>query len=1081
MHERNYTEHLKKAGYSAVEIYGVGITEALAQQTLHAMKSGAEIIIQGALLHGSWSGRADILRRVNSPSGFGDWSYEVLDTKLARETKAATVLQLSLYSDLLSEAQGSVPEYMHVVAPGSELTPQTFRTTAFAAYYRRVRQSLERSILLPPQATSYPDPKNHCDICRWRTECDSRRRADDHLCLVAGITKVQVAELKRHEVATVAQLAALPLPLAWKPERGAGQSYERCREQARVQLEGRLQNKPVHEVLSLVPDIGLHCLPAPSPGDVFFDIEGDPFVGEGGLEYLFGYVYRDAGGEEHYIEDWALDREAERQVFHRFVAFVMGRWAEYPDLHIYHYAPYEPGALKRLMGRYAICEDDIDRMLRAGLFVDLYTITKQTLRASVESYTIKNLEPFYKYRRSVALLDARHALAVLQARIELNDPPSSVEHAASNIKRTIAGYNRDDCLSACELRTWLEQIRDNLMEQGASLPRPAADSPEPSEELGERQRRVAELVTRLTHDVPADAAIRTPEQHARWVLAHTLDWHRREQKPVWWERFRLAALAPDELRDERAGLAGLLYQGNAGGTSKAPIHRYTFPAQDVELRGEEKLYMAGGDDLGELADISIAHRTIDIKKRVKTALIHPDSLFGIRQVSPGVLPDALLRIGEYVAENAITGDGQYRAARDLLLRRPPRIEESLLLSNEAASEAAVRVASRLGGGVLAIQGPPGAGKTHTAARMICALVKCGKRVGITANSHKVIRNLLDKVVEAAEATRLPLQCIQKLTDKSGDIPGIQFSTDNEEALDRLRSSSCQVGAGTAWLWAREDAFEAVDVLFVDEAAQMSLANVVAVSQACKTLVLLGDPQQLEQPMQGSHPEGTDVSALDHLLQGSATIDPDKGLFLEETWRLHPDICTFTSELFYEGRLRSRAGLDQQTIKSSSRVNGTGLRFLPVHHAGNQNSSPEEALEIKRLVSELLNDEVVWIDPAGAERILTLNDILIVAPYNAQVFEIQKHLPGSRVGTVDKFQGQEAPIVIYSMTTSTHTDAPRGMNFVYNLNRFNVATSRARCICILVACPQLFEPECNTPAQMQMANAFCRYLELAKTI
>jgi superfamily I DNA and/or RNA helicase len=273
-------------------------------------------------------------------------------------------------------------------------------------------------------------------------------------------------------------------------------------------------------------------------------------------------------------------------------------------------------------------------------------------------------------------------------------------------------------------------------------------------------------------------------------------------------------------------------------------------------------------------------------------------------------------------------------------------------------------------------------------------------------------------------------------------------------------------------------FESVDVLLIDEAAQMSLANVLAISQAAKSIVLLGDPQQLDQPTQGSHPEGTDVSSLDHILGGQQTLAAGRGLFLEETWRLHPDICAFTSELFYEGRLRSRPGLEVQRVRSTGRINETGLRFLPVIHEGNQSSSPEEADQVRELVADILNSDASWVDRKGAEWPVTLADILIMAPYNAQVFELQERLPGARVGTVGKFQGQEAPIVIYSMTTSSHADAPRGMEFLYSPNRFNVATSRAKCVCVLVGSPSVFEAECRTPRHMQLANAFCRYLELA---
>jgi uncharacterized protein len=340
----------------------------------------------------------------------------------------------------------------------------------------------------------------------------------------------------------------------------------------------------------------------------------------------------------------------------------------------------------------------------------------------------------------------------------------------------------------------------------------------------------------------------------------------------------------------------------------------------------------------------------------------------------------------------------------------------------------------------------------------------------------VIRRLLDEVVRAGKELGVGLQCIQKTSDgEAGD--SIACTDSNEEVFAAL-GSHCQVAAGTAWLWARPEAFESVDVLFVDEAAQMSLANVLAVSHAGPSLVLLGDPRQLDQPTQGTHPEGVGISALDYILDGQQTISADRGLFLGETWRLHPAICAFTSELFYESRLLPIKGLELQEIRSRGRIRGSGLRYVPVVHRGNQNSSPEETKTIEELAAEILGSSTTWVDRLGKQQPVTLDDILIIAPYNAQVFDLKDKIPGGRIGTVDKFQGQEAPIVIYSMTTSTHADAPRGMSFLYSLNRLNVATSRARALSILVCSPALFEPECRTPQQMKMANAFCRFLELA---
>lgn len=1073
-HEHGFVEHLTAQGLAITVIEGVGTEDEVVAHTLAAMQAGDAIIVQGAFRMNGWVGRTDVLRRVETPSTLGPWSYEVIDTKLARETKAGTVLQLCLYAALLEAAQGLRPEHCYVVAPWTGYEPQVYRMDDYAAYYRRVRHALESAIAPGAANDVYPEPKEHCDICRWRVRCDERRRADDHLSLVAGISSSQMVELGAHGIGTLADLAVMPIPLEWKPARGSAQAYERVRQQARIQLAGRQAGAIQHELLAIIPGFGLATLPEPSAGDVFLDLEGDPFAGEGGLEYLFGYAYAGTDGKPVNVADWALTRDDEKKVFERFVDFVSERLKIYPDLHIYHFAPYEPAALKRLMGRYATRETQIDALLRSRCMVDLYAVVRQGLRASVESYSIKKLEPLYGYARTTPLAEANKALAKLQAGLELGDF-ALIDADARDI---VARYNRDDCESTRALRDWLEARRAALIAQGAAVPRPAAVEAAPSEALNDWQLKVADLIARLTADVPVDLAERSPEQHARWLLAHTLDFHRREQKAVWWEYFRLSALPAEDLVDERAGLSGLSFVGPQGGTAKAPIHRYTFPPQETEMRGSEDLNNLGGAKIGAVHAISLDDRWIDIKKRMDSATTHPEAVFSHKVVNADVLADALVRIGESVATDGMEGAGAYLAARDLLLRIAPRLEgQAVQAEGEMPLEAACRVALVLGGGVLPIQGPPGSGKTFTGARMICALVRAGKKVGICATSHKVIRNLLDEVVRASEEQGMPLVCIQKPSETEPDQPRLRFAKSNGDLFAAL-GEGAQVAGGTAWLWASPEAAEAVDVLVVDEAAQMSLANVLAISQAASQLILLGDPQQLDQPMQGSHPEGTDVSALHHVLGGAQTLSAERGLFLAETWRLHPDICRFTSEMFYAGRLHPRAGLERQSILSTSRVNGSGLRYLATPTRGNQSASPEEAEAVQLLVAEILASGATWTNSLGVPAKVTLQDILIIAPYNAQVFELADRIPGARIGTVDKFQGQQAPIVIYSMTTSSYADAPRGMEFLYSLNRFNVATSRAKCVCVLVASPSVFEVSCRTPRQMQLANAFCRYLEMA---
>jgi uncharacterized protein len=1075
-HERNYIEHLDASGFKIARIDGFGIEPKQLKDTGDAMRAGMPIIVQGALAHGRWGGRPDVLKRVERSSILGAWSYEVIDTKLARETKSGTILQLCLYSDLLTKAQGAAPEQMYIVSPWSAFQPQLFRTDDYAAYYRLVRARLEDAIAEGARVSTYPDPKEHCDVCRWRLQCDAKRRVDDHLCLVAGISKLQIDELKNRGITTTTALASMPLPLHWKPERGSVQTYERIREQARLQVEARTKGVPVHEVLKPQPGFGLSRLPEPSPGDIFLDFEGDPYVGERGLEYLLGYVKIGESGELAYTSLWSLSREAEKSNYEQFVDWVMERWRVHPGMHIYHFAPYEPAALKRLMGRYASREEEIDRMLRAGLFIDLFAVVRHALRAGVESYSIKQLEQFYEFKRAVDLWDADRALASVQACLELGEP----EGIGADEQAAVQAYNQDDCVSTQGLRSWLEGIRSKLIEGGEDIARPDPGEADPTEAISDWQKKIEALSARLTADTPADIEARTNEQQARWVLANVLDWHRRENKALWWEYFRLSALSSDELVDEPSAISGLTFLESVGGTVKAPVHRYAFPIQDTDLRGGEDLRSSGGERLGKLEEISFDGRTVDIKKRVDTAGDHPEAMFAHRVIETDAQANALVRIGEWTAEHGISDAGKYQAGCDILLRAPPDLGgDPIRRPHETALQAALRIAPKLRG-VLPIQGPPGAGKTYIGARMICELVDKGARIGITANSHKVIRNLLDEVLKVADEKSMKLSAIQKVSDPEDGKERLVCSTKNGDVFDAI-GTSCQVAAGTAWLWARPEAVGTVDVMFVDEAAQMSLANVLAISHAGTSVVLLGDPRQLDQPMQGSHPEGTDVSALDHLLEGGLTIHGDRGLFLEETWRLHPDICRFTSEMFYESRLQPRPGLQNQRIISVGPVQGSGLRLLPVAHNGNQSSSPEEADRVRTLVRTLLERKSEWVDMSGKSKALTINDILIIAPYNAQVFELQERLPGARIGTVDKFQGQEAPVVIYSLATSTQADAPHGMEFLYSPNRLNVATSRARCICILVASPNVFEPECRTPRQIQLANAFCRYRELAEVL
>ncbi|MEX1181652.1 MAG: TM0106 family RecB-like putative nuclease, partial [Gemmatimonadota bacterium] len=991
------------------------------------------------------------------------------------------LLQVLLYADLLAQVQGAPPEHVHIALGGPEPRTESFRVAEYAAYFRSVRERFlahvqHASPRLTTTLPAAPEPVTHCDICAWSMICEDERRAVDHLSLVAGISAHQRRALDTVGITTLEALANIDDATSHAIDGVSAAGLARIRAQAAIQLEGRRTRTNVHELLRpITPGQGLAALPTPSPGDLFFDLEGDPYALTHGIEYLFGFT--DADGS--YTGWWALDRESERRAFERFIDFVMHRREQYPDLHIYHYNHYETTALKRLMGRYATREDEVDTLLRAEVFVDLYRVVKQGLRASVESYSIKKLEPFYGYTRDVDLRAASRALAHFEAWLELGG-----ESDTTSLIADIEGYNRDDCVSTLRLHAWLESLRDELIAAGEVVERPAPGDGAMSEAAAERDAAVDALVARLLHGERWSGGA-----EERWLMAQLLEYHRREDKSFWWEYYRCLDLSDDELVEDAATLGGLTYDGIAEEEKRSYLHRYRFPPQDHKLKVRKAVVDPATEGApGVVTDIDDAAGIITLKRGKGSQVAHPGALVLKDNVNDRPLRESVFRVGEAIADHGLGPSNPYGSAVALLGERGSggageREGKGLKREGETPLEAAVRLVGELDHAVLPIQGPPGAGKTYTAARMIVRALQNGQRVGVTAQSHKVIGNLLEEVCRAGEEAGVAIAGMQKADDEQRCNADAIVVASNEELRDALAAGDVRLAGGTAWLWSREDMIGSVDVLFIDEAGQFSLASAVAVAPAARSLVLVGDPQQLEQPVQGVHPPGVDVSALDHLLGGAHTVPPERGLFLDRTWRLHPTICAFTSEIFYDGRLEPRPGLERQMIRAhDARLNGSGLRFIGVEHIGNTTDAPEEVAAVAGIVAELLRDGCTWTDASGVTAPIRIDDILVVAPYNAQVSALIAALPpGARVGTVDKFQGQEAPVVIYSMTTSSALDAPRGMAFLYSPNRLNVATSRAKCLAVVVASPALFAAECRTPEQMRLANAFCRFAELAEPV
>jgi uncharacterized protein len=1057
--EASYLEILRQQGLSIIQIEKDDSNAFL--NTIAAMEAGADIIYQGRLEEGQWQGWADFMIKVNKPTSRWTWSYEITDTKLANNTKASTLVQIALYSHMLSGMQGMMPENMHVMKPDGT---ESYRVNDYLGYVLHAKKKFLGAF--NARIDTYPDPVGHCDLCNWWEHCNKKRREDDHLGFIAGMGARQTNEVRQHQINTLEAMASLPIPIPFTPAKGVAETYEKLREQARLQHQSRMQQRPVHERLPLDEEEkqGFFKLPEPSHADIYLDLEGDPLVEPSGREYMFGWYHL---GQYNVI--WAESADEEKAAFETFMDVAAQIKSDNPDMHIYHFGAYEQSAFKRLMCKYATRENEMDTFLRSSTFIDLHRVVKHSIRAGVERYSLKDLEKYHGYIRQMDL----RILSGFKAEYEVLLETGRQAEATADARNAIVKYNEDDCISTHSLHVWLERERQLWIDDGFDIPRPPANPGAPSDKITAHQQRIKPLFDALMVGIPPEENDRTDEEQAHFILANMLDWYRREEKSFWWEYFRIIELPDDELYDEKAVLIDLVFTGEQSQDKKSFVYTYRFTPQEFEIRKGHLLSDRNMKSIGNVVDIDRGRCLIKIKKGPSLMDQHHTEVFLFEKFSAMDKENSIIGLASWVLDFGINNPSkEYSAARDLLLARNPRTT-SPVVETQDHIEKAIDWSLKLDHSILPIQGPPGTGKSFTAGKMIIGLIKNGKKIGVTALSHKVIASLLHTIWEMAEKEGIKLKMIQKVSDRSG-------TTMWEEATDSNKINNAiathDVIAGTPFMWAATGWMNELDYLFVDEAGQLSLIDTLSIAQVAKNLILLGDPQQLKQPQQGVHPDGTEVSTLEHILKQSQTITDLQGIFLGLTRRMHPAICSFDSDMFYEGKLFAMSGLEKQAISGNTRFDGSGLRYISVDHTGNTSSSTEEVEVVVGIIQELTKGDVYWTDENDIVHPLTLRDIKVISPYNAQVNAIADSIPGLLVGTVDKFQGQEAAVVIYSMATSTPEDAPRGMDFLYSPNRLNVAVSRARAMFIMVANPAIFSPECKSPKQIMLANPFCEFLE-----
>jgi predicted RecB family nuclease len=1065
LHEQECLTDYEARGMKVFPVPTRGEKETFAQWVARVgnpLAEGHDVVYQMPFIHDGVRGVADFLERVERPDG--QFGYEPVDAKLTRvDAKPGHVLQLCFYADAINALTGVEPSQMYIWLGSGQR--QQLRVNEFRPYWRRLRGQLAAALDAGPEASTVPEKCAHCEFCEFFQVCDQQWRDEDSLIFIPGIRRDEREALDIGGIVSLAGLAEFGGEISGiRPQR-----RHWLVRQAALQVQARLAGgeELPHELIEVGDDArlghGFELMPPPDEGDVFLDFEGHPFWRpNAGLFFLFGLLECNADGIWGCREWWAHNPEEEAAQVVELIEHLTERRRCYPGMHVYHYNHTERSALQELTGRHGDGEAALGRLVQDEVFVDLLNVARNAIQVGAESYSLKVLERLTDYQRSHVIDKGAGAVVGYERYMAGGDQAEL---------RAIAGYNEDDVRATLALREWLLAHRPD----GLPWRQPPG---EPSE-----------VITDITEMVAKFHAfeIGTPEH----LLGDLLGYWTAE----WWAYLmpKLAQCKQDtaDLMDARDAIAAMSHVGEfprfgvKGQVLKNSAMRFSFPTQQFnDFGGEETQVLYTLPDgtwrKAQVDNFNADALEIDLEwgEKHRTAGYLPESVIVHTWISGDLKRKALFDFADRLLEgrdpNPVT---VALLRRDLPRFRPGGGPPGGVFSDDVHQMCSW--ATQLDHSYVAVQGPPGTGKTFRAAHLVHALVMDGKRVGITAANHRSIENVLREVIKVfTEKGDLELLNGMRVKTK-GSQPELDRFTYGK--AEKAVKSEFNVVAGTSWLFSNDKMADApVDVLLIDEAGQFALADALASSRAAHNLILLGDPLQLSQVNLANHTGGGGLSALDHVRGNEVTLPAERGVFIEETRRMHPDICRFISEQIYDGRLGWHKSCEQQTT-----AEGTGLRWLKAVHDGNSTSSIEEANVVADRIAELIGTP--WTDFNGLVKPLTVTDFMVVAPYNDQVRTIQKVLnsdprtEGVRVGTVDKFQGGTAAVVFFSTATSTGNDVVRGVDFLFSRERLNVAISRARCLAYLVCTEELLNTRARSVDDMRCIAALNAFVEWATGI
>jgi predicted RecB family nuclease len=1073
------------------------------EKTKDAIKKGYDLIHKAHFEYKGWVGEIDFLiKDKNKKTKSGKWRYEVYDTKLSSIAQTDHITQISLYSEWLATQQDDeLPDFMYLILGIKDKEKKSnilkideevkqYKTLNYQLYFQNNNANYIK-FLESDKKNADPERCGFCAMCEWSDVCDNIWLEKDHLNQIAKIRKDQIIKINNHGIKTLSKFAKLKKTEKIKDLHS--RIFTKHLAQAELIIEYKKTKIPQIKILPLEAERGFNKMPEPSEHDLFFDIEGlDKILNseeseqdKQALEYLFG-IYDHDNKQEPYKYFWAHNQDEEKDKFIELLEFIDKHLKEYPDSHIYHFNHYEKTALTKLMSKHDTHLEQVNDLLRCGKLVDLHAVVNQGMQVSEREYSLKNLEKFYQFKRKGEIKKANESTDKYLDWIETGE-----EKLLDEIKL----YNREDCESTYFLREWLldKKPKDSIYA--------IKKEPEVREKNWEKENEELKILIEKN----------CKDKEIKQILKDILGFHKREEVIYWQSIFNRAANKNDEDLIEDAKCIGFMEKVNEETVGTTPrgltkkIFTYKFLKQDFKVKEKDSLINATDGDLktnsvGVVINIDESKNGENIIE-ISTTKDLPEILSVTKDefVNSQKIIDAIRRF----IESVIKGEKKYKATYEFLKKNYPKIKnikegDAIVKEGDFLKESFKAVES-MDNSYLYFQGPPGVGKTHTAAHIIIELIKKSNKIGITANSHKVIFNLLDKIEELTingnddftftgyhkgsssdpEKKYVDGKFIKhisgskKISGKSFDKMDLEF-----ESLD------ADLFSGTAWCFSRPACDEKLDYIFIDEAGQLTTADVLAISLSAKNVVIIGDQMQLSSPISAVHPGESGKSLPEYLLEGKDTISLDKGIFIDKSRRLHPKLRQFISENFYDERLKNFDFTEKRKIIFSNKKDllpETGIVMVDANHKNMcRQKSEEEGKLVKDYYNRLLGS--TFLDENNSKKIMNEEDILVVAPYNVQVNYLKSILPkGAKVGTIDKFQGQQAPATIISMTTSDPESLPRNVDFFFSRNRLNVAISRSQCLSIVIMNKKILEIACKKIEHIHLVNTFMKLIAFEKQV